>query len=57
MSGWSLRLARPEDAEHFPAIEKAAARLFETIPELAYLASGDVIAVERHSSLIRKGHA
>lgn len=56
MSGWSLRLARPEDAEHFPAIEKAAARLFETIPELAYLASGDVIPVERHSRLIRKGH-
>lgn len=56
MSDWSLRLARPEDAEHFPAIEQAAAGLFAAIPELAHLASGDVIPAERHRRLIRKGH-
>lgn len=28
MSDWSLRLARPEDAEAMPAIERAAAELF-----------------------------
>lgn len=56
MSDWSLRLARPEDAEHLPAIETAAAALFATLPELAHIAAGDVIPADRHRRLIRKGH-
>ncbi len=37
-SDWSLRLARPEDAEHFPEVEEDAARLFADEPSLAGIA-------------------
>lgn len=53
---WSLRLARPDDAEHLPAIERAAGTLFSSIPELAGLAGNEAIPAERHQKLIRKGH-
>ena len=56
MSGWSLRLARPEDAEALPDIEIAAGTLFQTLPELAGIAGTQAISAERHRKLIRKGH-
>ena len=37
-SDWSLRLARPEDAEHFSEVEEDAARLFADEPSLAGIA-------------------
>lgn len=53
---WSLRLARLADAEHLPAIERAAGKLFLDIPDLAGLAGDQAITTERHQKLIRRGH-
>ncbi len=54
MSGWSLRLARPEDAASMPAIERAAAIAFAGEPGIdpARTRSQDDFA-----RLIRKGHS
>ena len=58
MSGkdWSLRLARPEDAELMPAIESAAAALFADDPDLAGLDFDEVWEPSELRSLIRRGH-
>jgi predicted N-acetyltransferase YhbS len=56
MSDWSLRLARPEDARHFPAIERSAAQAFADIEGLEPLVEGQTIPEERHRLLIAKGH-
>ncbi len=53
---WSLRLARPEDAEKMPAIETAAAKLFKTVEGLSNLAKDDPIPVDRLQRYICKGH-
>lgn len=54
MSGWSLRLARPDDAAPMPAIERAAAIAFAGEPGIdpARTRSQDDFA-----RLIRKGHS
>lgn len=57
MADWHLRLARPEDAEHMPAIEARAARLFDTVAGLAGIAEGHTVPVERLLRYIRKGHS
>ncbi len=54
-AAWSLRLARPEDAASLPAIERSAAQLFRTDPELTYLADAPGISEARHRVLIGKG--
>ncbi len=46
-TNWSIRLAKPEDADHLPNIERAAGKLFE---------SNHAIPPERHRKLIAKGH-
>lgn len=56
MSDWSLRLARPEDAQAMPPIEQAAAQLFAVDPDLTPLSVGDTRSVEEFGRLIRKGH-
>lgn len=56
MSDWSLRLARPEDADALPDIEMAAGALFRTLPDLAEIAGNHAIPPERHRQYIRKGH-
>lgn len=56
MSDWSLRLARPEDAEHFPAIERSAAQAFASVEGLETLVDGWTIPAERHRLLIAKCH-
>ena len=56
MNGFSIRLARREDAEHLPAIERAAAVLFEGDPDCAELDFDDVWTAEEHRGLIAKGH-
>lgn len=53
---WSLRLARPEDAKHWPAIERAAARLFADDPGLDGLDPDDIWGVEELTRLVRKDH-
>ncbi|EAQ28060.1 putative acetyltransferase [Erythrobacter sp. NAP1] len=55
-SDWSLRLARPADAERMPAIEAAAGELFRTVDGLAGLAGEHTLPVERLERYIRKGH-
>jgi ribosomal protein S18 acetylase RimI-like enzyme len=58
MSDWSLRLARPQDAEHFAVIEEAADHLFKDIPELEkFAAGGSWMGPERYRRLIAKGHS
>ena len=58
MSGkdWSLRLARPDDAESMPAIERAAAEMFRSDPDLADIDFDDVWEPSELRPLIRKGH-
>ena len=56
MSAWSLRLAKPEDADALPALELAAGELFNTLPGLGSVAGNHAIPAERHRKLIRKGH-
>ena len=53
---WSLRLARPSDAEHMPAIETAAGQLFQTMDGLSQLADEPAVPVDRLQRYIRKGH-
>ncbi|OZA91347.1 MAG: GNAT family N-acetyltransferase [Erythrobacter sp. 34-65-8] len=55
-NGWSLRLARPEDAKLMPAIEARAAELFAAVDGLESLAGQDTIPVERLLRYIAKGH-
>ncbi|BCM18370.1 GNAT family N-acetyltransferase [Mesorhizobium sp. J8] len=51
----TIRPARAEDAEALPAIEQSAGLAFRAIPELAWLADGDNVSVERHRGLIAAG--
>ncbi|MGB3712303.1 MAG: GNAT family N-acetyltransferase [Erythrobacter sp.] len=53
---WSLRLARPGDADAMPAIERAAARKFLADPDLADLDPNDTWTPDKLRGLIRKGH-
>lgn len=53
---WHLRLARPEDAENWPAIERAAAQMFRIIPGLDALDLDHTWQPEDLRRLIRKGH-
>lgn len=56
MSDWSIRLARPDDAEALPEVELAAGALFRTLPDLADIAGHPPIPPMRHRALIAKGH-
>lgn len=55
-SDWSLRLARPDDAEAMPAIEAAAGALFSEVDGLDGLAGTHTLPVDRLQRYIRKGH-
>ena len=54
MSGWSLRLARPADAEAMPTIERAAAVAFAGEPAIDPARNR---AAADYARLIRKGHS
>lgn len=56
MTDWSLRLARPADAETMPAIEAASAVRFSGVPELAELNFSATRDATAYLRLIRKGH-
>ena len=56
MTGWSIRLARPDDAEYLPAIERAAGRLFLEVEGLSGIAGMDPIPADAQRAMIRKGH-
>ncbi|MBZ9844360.1 GNAT family N-acetyltransferase [Mesorhizobium sp. CA5] len=51
----TIRPARAEDAGALPRIEQSAGLAFRAIAELAWLADGDNISVERHRALIAAG--
>jgi GNAT superfamily N-acetyltransferase len=53
---WSLRLARPADAEAMPGIERAAADMFTHDPGLERFDPDDTWEVADLQRLIRKGH-
>lgn len=53
---WSLRLARPADAETMPEIERAAGRLFDRVEGLAGIAGQRTVPADRLQRYIRKGH-
>ena len=44
--GTTIRLARPGDAAHLPAIERSAGERFRTIPAFAMWADADVLTAE-----------
>lgn len=50
-----VRLAVPADAPLLPAIERAAGDIFRTLPDLAWMADGDVMSAEQHLDFIRQG--
>ena len=54
MSGWSLRLARPADAETMPSIERAAAVAFA---DEATMDPACTRSEADYARLIRKGHS
>ena len=56
MSAFSIRLARPGDAEHLPAIERAAAVLFAEDPAAADMDFDEVWTAAEHRRLIARGH-
>jgi len=53
---WTLRLARPHDAEAMPGIERAAATAFAAEPELAALDLTRTRSEADYARLIGKGH-
>jgi GNAT superfamily N-acetyltransferase len=56
MSDWTLRLARPADAELMPAIELAAAQLFKDDPDLGQIDFEDTWEPDELRQMIGKGH-
>lgn len=56
MTGFSIRLARPEDAKYLPEIERAASVLFADDPAAAEMDFEDTWTAEEHARLIAKGH-
>ena len=52
---FSIRQSRVDDAPHLPAIERSAGDLFRTVPDLAWIADGDDMSVDRHLEFIAKG--
>lgn len=54
---WSLRLARPDDAEYMPAVERAAAQMFRSDPDLIDIDFDEVWEPDELRPLIRKGHS
>jgi GNAT superfamily N-acetyltransferase len=51
----AIRRSRVADAPYLPAIERSAGNLYRTIPELAWIADGDDMSVERHLEFIAAG--
>lgn len=50
-----IRQADTEDLPLLPEIERSAASLFATIPELAFVVAGDVMSLRDHVAMQRNG--
>lgn len=57
MTAWSIRLARREDAEALPAIERSAAALLADYPGIDGIDPDRVLPSDRHRALIARGHS
>jgi ribosomal protein S18 acetylase RimI-like enzyme len=53
--GWTIRFAEATDAGKLPQVERSAGLRFRTIPDLAWLADGDDMPIERHLRYIAQG--
>lgn len=51
----TVRPTRPGDVTALPAIERAAGERFREVPELAWLADGEVISAEQHLEYAERG--
>ncbi|EWG68099.1 MULTISPECIES: GNAT family N-acetyltransferase [unclassified Enterobacter] len=51
----TLRPTRPGDVTALLAIERAAGERFREVPELAWLADGEVISAEQHLEYVERG--
>lgn len=51
----TIRPTRSADASALPAVERSAGRAFLVLPDLAWIASDDVLSVERHAAAIAEG--
>lgn len=51
----NVRPTRPEEAEALPPIERSAAQAFLALPDLAWVATDDVLPVEAHRHFIELG--
>ncbi|BAK83847.1 N-acetyltransferase [Komagataeibacter medellinensis] len=51
---FSIRPATPADACHLPGVERSAAQVFRTVPELAWLAEGEVLPIEAHHACMEQ---
>jgi predicted N-acetyltransferase YhbS len=50
-----IRPTTPNDVTALPAIERAAGERFREVPELAWLADGEVISAEQHLEYAERG--
>lgn len=50
-----FRPTAAHDVASLPDIERAAGQRFRALPELAWLADGDVISVEQHRDYVEQG--
>lgn len=50
-----IRSADTEDLPSLPTIERDAAALFSTIPDLAFIADGKVMSLREHVAMLRNG--
>jgi ribosomal protein S18 acetylase RimI-like enzyme len=50
-----IRQADTEDLPMLPDIERAAGKLFETLPELAFVAAGPVMGLRDHVAMLKSG--
>lgn len=57
MTAWSIRLARREDADTLPAIERSGAELLRGHPGVEGIDPNDVMTAAQYRALIAKGHS
>ena len=51
----SVRPTRPEEVELLPPVERSAAKAFLELPDLAWVATDDVLSVEVHQRFVELG--
>lgn len=56
MNDWRIRLARSDDAEHLPPIERAAGQMFASLPDFGWVADQLPIPAQDHRRYIARGH-